>query len=352
MRIQTNTLCHTGLPEGVLDEIPFPSIQVARPSALLARCPIYEQTPMIKADALAANLGIGAIWLKDERARLNLGSFKALGAAYVIANMANERDNPVSETSLSGITFVTASAGNHGISVARGAQIFGAQAVVYISQTVPEEFAGRLASYGANVIREGADYEASMIAAANAAQDKGWTLLSDSSWDGYVELPHALMEGYLVLAEEAVHQIEVRPTHIFLQAGVGGMAGSIAAYFRKVWGSDPIIVVVEPEAAPALFESIAQKAPVDTTGPASNMGRLDCKTPSFIGLKGLARDANHAVLISDAEASSAQDRLAEVDCATSASGAAGVAGLIAAKEALELGPNTRALAIITEIAQA
>ena len=108
------------------------------------------------------------------------------------------------------------------MSVAAGARIFGAKSVVYIAETVPDGFARSLRQKGAQVVRTGADYEASMAAAQKAAEDNGWTLLSDSSWPGYFDLPHRLMEGYLVMAAEASDALTEPPTHIFLQAGVGG----------------------------------------------------------------------------------------------------------------------------------
>lgn len=117
---------------------------------------------------------------------------------------------------------MTASAGNHGMSVAAGARVFGAKAVVYIAETVPEGFAGRLRDMGADVVRAGTDYAASMKAAETAASDNGWTLLSDSSWPGYVDLPWRLMEGYLVMAEEAVRQMPEVPTHVFCKPGSAG----------------------------------------------------------------------------------------------------------------------------------
>jgi diaminopropionate ammonia-lyase len=292
---------------------------------------------------------------------MGLGSFKALGAAYVIAHEAAQtgaeqtgaKQTAAGEmsTALQGRTYVTASAGNHGLSVAAGARIFGARAVVYLAQTVPEGFAARLRDKGAEVVREGAEYEASMAAAAQAAEDNGWTLLSDSSWPGYTDLPHRLMEGYLAMAAETVEdwqaQDDAPPTHILLQAGVGGLAGAAAAYFRKVWGDTPRIIVVEPDAAPALQASIRAGKPVDTEGPVSCMGRLDCKTPSLIALKGLARDADAFALISEEEATAILPELAAQGMATTASGAAGLAAL----KQLDLTAQARVLAIVSEEAE-
>jgi len=313
--------------------------------SLLQRCPAHAPTPLQDMPALAARLGVAQLWLKDERARMGLGSFKALGAAHAIAREAAATNAPELQQALQGRVYVTASAGNHGLSVAAGARLFGARAVIYLAQTVPEAFASRLQGKGAEVVRAGADYEASMQAAAMAAQDNGWTLLSDSSWPGYTELPLRVMEGYLQLGAEVAMQIDQPPSHILLQAGVGGLAAAVAAHARLVWGEAPQIIVVEPDAAPALIESIRAGGVVDTSGPASCMGRLDCKTPSLIALNGLARDADVFVTISEAEAMRGADLLAEYGLPTTASGAAGVAALLAG---LGLPPEARILAILSE----
>jgi diaminopropionate ammonia-lyase len=276
--------------------------------------------------------------VKDERWRMGLGSFKALGAAYVIA-----RDHAAGTSK--GCTYVTASAGNHGLSVAAGAVAFGAKAVVYLSEAVPEEFAERLRTYEAQVVREGATYEDSMAAAAQAAKDNDWALLSDSSWPGYLDRPYRVMEGYLAMADEVVRQIETPPSHVFLQAGVGGLAGACAAYFRAKWGDAPRIIVVEPDAAPALADSIKAGRAVVSQGPVSSMGRLDCKEPSLIALKGLAREADAFALISEDEAARAMPHLSEVGLDTTPSGGAGLAALLAMAP---LGPDARVLCILSE----
>ncbi|MEM8653338.1 MAG: pyridoxal-phosphate dependent enzyme [Pseudomonadota bacterium] len=324
---------------------PAPCDDPAYVTALLKRCPAHAPTPLVDAPALAARVGVKAVWVKDERGRMGLGSFKALGAAFAIAREAAKVGGDDLGQSLRGRTFVTASAGNHGLSVAAGARVFGAQAVIYLAETVPDAFAARLQDRGARVVREGAFYEASMAAAERAAASEGWTLLSDSSWDGYSALPYRVMEGYLQLATEAAAQMSEPPTHILLQAGVGGLAAAVAAYARREWGEAPQIIVVEPEAAPALCESVKAGQLVDTSGPVSSMGRLDCKTPSLIALKGLARDADMFVTISEEEAQAALPVLAERGLATTASGGAGLAALLAG---LPIGSDARVWAILSE----
>jgi diaminopropionate ammonia-lyase len=211
-------------------EAPWPCRDAAGVARLLALCPAHAHTPLHDMPALARQAGAGRVFVKDERARMGLGSFKALGAAHAIAREAAAAVQGDGWTqALTGRTYVTASAGNHGLSVAAGARLFGARAVIYLAEMVPEAFAARLHAKGAQVVRAGATYEASMEAAEQAARDQGWTLLSDSSWPGYTELPLRVMEGYLQLAAEAAAQMEIAPTHILLQAGVGGLAAAVAA---------------------------------------------------------------------------------------------------------------------------
>ena len=330
-----------------LEDVPHPSTDAAAVQSLLARCPRAAETPLLSLPELAGAQGVAEVWLKDERGRMGLGSFKALGAAYVIAREASlVPDAGVWGDRLRGRVFVTASAGNHGLSVAAGARLFGAQAVIFLAETVPEAFADRLRQKGAEVRREGDDYEASMLAAEAAAEENGWTLLSDSSWPGYEDLPLRVMEGYLQMAAEIVDQIPAPPTHIFLQAGVGGLAAAVAAHARRAWGDAPVIVVVEPEAAPALLVSCRAGGIVTTEGPVSEMGRLDCKTPSMIALSGLARDADLFVTVSEAEAASATARLAAAGLDTTPSGAAGLAAVFAGRPALPA--DARVLAIVSE----
>ena len=332
--------------QGIAGLAPLPIASAQGPAQLLARCPAHSETPLLALPDLAQAAGVGALYVKDERGRMGLGSFKALGAAYAIARLAAQAvEGDQWAQALAGRVFVTASAGNHGLSVAAGARIFGAQAVIYLSETVPADFASRLQGFGAKVVRAGATYEDSMEAAASAAAAAGHTLLSDSSWPGYHDLPLRVMEGYVQMAAEAARQMPQPPTHILLQAGVGGLAGAVAAHARAQWGDGPQIIVVEPDAAPALIESIRAGAITTTEGPVSDMGRLDCKTPSMIALAGLSRDADVFVTLSEAEAHSAIARMGDLGLATSPSGGAGVAALLSG---LDLGPDACVLAFVSE----
>ena len=327
-----------------------PSTEAEAVTQLLDLCPAHQPTAMASVPALAEQANVAALWVKDERTRMGLGSFKALGAAYCIARdaaavRAAQPDVPWEET-LTGRAYVTASAGNHGLSLAAGARLFGAKAVIYLAETVPEPFAERLRGIGAEVVRAGHDYEASMAAAASAAETSVLELLSDSSWPGYTDRPYHVMEGYTQMAYEAVAQLEEVPSHILLQAGVGGLAAAVAAYARRAWGDVPQIIVVEPEHARALIGSIEAGTLTETPGPVSEMGRLDCKAPSMVALAGLAHDADAFVPITEEQAADGAAVLAQHGLETTASGGAGLAALLAGVDGV--GRDARVLCILSE----
>ncbi|MEM8795075.1 MAG: diaminopropionate ammonia-lyase [Pseudomonadota bacterium] len=333
-----------------------------KPAALLKVCPAYVETPLVPLPPV----GAVKIVAKDETARMGLGSFKALGGVYAIAALLSEAHERQHGTPLSGedfktdrarefasgTTFVCASAGNHGLSVAAGARIFGAGARVHLSATVPEGFAVRLQEKGADVIRSGAIYEESMAAASRDAETTGAVLLADGSWPGYTHPPSLVMEGYTVMAEEMREAFEKSgewPTHVFLQAGVGGLAAAIACKIRENWSEQPQIFVVEPQAAPCLQEGAKQGEVVEVNGPVSEMGRLDCKEASLVALESLIQTANRFVTISDDEAALGVRFAHAAGLTTTPSGAAGLGAVLAAQRLdLDLKEGSRALVIISE----
>lgn len=210
---------------------------------MIGQCPAYKPTPLLDRPDLAASLGIASLHLKDERARMGLGSFKALGGAYAVATIVRDHapsglSMPASKQAAAGVRVICASAGNHGLSVAAGARVFGAKASIYLSESVPESFSDRLRGQDADVVRAGAIYEESMAAAAEAANRGEGVLISDSTWPGYVDPALTVLAGYTVLAAEITDEMTL-PTHIFLQAGVGGMASAVAATLRGALGASP-----------------------------------------------------------------------------------------------------------------
>ncbi|KZM47716.1 pyridoxal-phosphate dependent enzyme [Labrenzia sp. OB1] len=344
-----------GLPENAGLAVGNISDTASEASSFLERSPDGHPSPLLDAADLAGIFGIGALSIKDERSRMGLGSFKALGAAYAIAKRAGRkvRDGSAEDlgNALEGMTFACASAGNHGLSLAAGAPFYGAKAAVFVSETVPEAFAVRLRQKGAKVVRTGATYEDSMSEAARQAEVNGWVLLPDSTWPGMIDAGRDVMEGYLIMGDEISRQIPEPPTHVFLQAGVGGLAAACALSARATWGQDVTIVVVEPEYAPALLASIKAGKAVTAPGPVSTMGRLDCKEPSHLALKYLAREADWFTTISDAVAADTVALLSAHNLATTPSGAAGIAALHHAgphAAALGLGPGSRVLCYLSE----
>ena len=328
---------------------------------MLKVCPAYQATPIVYSAKLANQYEWQSLMIKDETNRMGLGSFKALGGVYAVAQLISELycqsygRYPLAEELIedkakavaSTRTFVCASAGNHGLSVSAGARIFGAQAIVYVAQTVADAFVERLKAAGAKVVRTGAVYDEAMAAAMRDAKLNDWTLVSDSSWEGYTKVPSDIMQGYGVMTYELQNSFNnsgVWPTHVFLQAGVGGFAAGITAYIRKYWCEQPHITIVEPDKAPCLKLSVEKGKLLKVEGEVSNMGRLDCKEPSLVALDILQSHANHFMTISDDDALQAANALAAEDIDTTPSGAAGFAGAILAN----LSAEARVLIIATE----
>lgn len=302
---------------------------------------------------LADELGVGSLWVKDESQRMGLGSFKALGGAFAVVQMicdaAGEADirTPKAKDTAAGMTFITASAGNHGLSVAAGAHLFGASACIVLSASVPESFAERIRQAGGDVHRSGDTYEESVAEAEHLAASKGWLLLADGSWPGYTERPALVMEGYTVIAEEIRQHFERDgnwPTHVMLQAGVGGMAAAVAGHIRETWTTQPAIAVVEPDRAACLLESMRAGRLTRADGAISNMGRLDCKDASLLAFDSLRGDADTFVTVTDDEARVAADRLRRAGHPTTPSGAAGYAAI----PHLGLSGKDRCLIILSE----
>jgi diaminopropionate ammonia-lyase len=340
-------------PQAALRQQRLFRAEASRPLSLLQSCPAYEPAPLLGLPELAARSGVSQLFVKDESKRMGLGSFKALGGAFAVAQMVRDAagsDDPCGEAAkaaAAGMTFITASAGNHGLSVAAGAKVFGARAVIVLAAAVPEAFAARIRALGAEVMRVEGGYEESVAAAMRTAGERGWLLLADGSWEGYLERPALVMEGYTVVAEECRQSFcesGAWPSHVYLQAGVGGLAAALAAPIRETWERQPEIVVVEPEAAPCLLESMKAGELRAVAGPLSNMGRLDCKEASLIAFQSLRQDADLFLTVSDAEAQAAAESFAGLGLPTTPSGAAGLAGLLRHAP----GPEARCLVILSE----
>lgn len=305
------------------------------------------------------------VLVKDETQRMGLGAFKALGGPYAIARYiadqwqaqhkelltpARMQDADV-KAFASGMTFVCASAGNHGLGVARGARDVGAKARIFLAHTVPQGFGARLESFGAEVVWAGDNYSQSVEAAVQNAADTGATLLADGTWEGYTELPKLVMEGYTVIGEEMRAQLTESgqwPSHVFLQAGVGGLACAMAYMIRHNWPVQPEIIVVEPDAAECLQASHRSGEPTNVDGPDSNMGRLDCKEPSHVAWHTLEKCDVRYVTLTDEQATAGADHMTAMGVATTPSGGAGFTALTLAMSELQNTENFLPLVIISE----
>ncbi len=321
----------------------------------------YSATPLE-----IVNSGLGfTVMIKNESDRMGLGSFKALGGPYAVAQLIMHKwqiekgeklepyrlhDSDVMAFNAEQ-TFITASAGNHGIGVAAGAQALSAKAVIILSKTVPKAFENRLTDFGATVLRAGDNYDDSVAAAIVEAESRDAILLSDGSWPGYTEPPKLVMEGYTVMAEELRTGFEASnqwPTHVFLQAGVGGLAAAISWMIRHNWSKQPEIIIVEPSSAACLRESHRAGNIVSVTGPISDMGRLDCKVASLVAWHVLEACDVTYMTITDRESIDAATALANFGFQTTSSGAASYAGLVKQIGRTSLDKTCRPLIFLTE----
>lgn len=335
----------------------------------------HTPTPLYALPGLAHELGIGVLNIKDEGQRLGLGSFKALGGAYALMKLVQEEASqrlgrPVDAGELlspdvrsisKSMTFACATDGNHGRSVAQGAQLMGARAVIFVHSGVSDGRIAAIASFGAEITRVQGNYDDSVAEAARIAQRKGWTILSDTSWPGYEYIPGLVMQGYTMLVSEALAQLEQPPTHVFLQAGVGGFAAGVAGHLAMVLGGRrPHITVVDPARAACLYESARAGRVVKVTETEPTiMGMLECYEPSMIAFRVLERVADGFMTVEDNVAPEVMRRLAEPlpgdpPIVSGESGGAGLAGLLTvlrepeAAAKIGLGRDSRVLVINTE----
>lgn len=335
----------------------------------------HAPTPLHALPGLAAALGIGALLIKDEGQRLGLGSFKALGGAYAVIRLVLEEASrrlgrtlddaeigePAVRDAAAAMIFACATDGNHGRSVAQGAGLVGARSVIFVHGGVSEERIAAIAGFGAEIRRVAGTYDDSVVEAARVASEQGWTVVSDTSWEGYERIPGLVMQGYTAIASEAFAQMSERPSHVFVQAGVGGIAAALAAQMATHYGENrPIFVVVEPDRAACVFEAARQGWPVRIAhGTATVMAMLECYEPSPLALRVLYRAADAFMTATDDDAVEAMNRLARPTSGDPAivsgeSGAAGLAGLLAAlrdpaaKAALRLDDRSRVLLVNTE----
>ncbi|ARD43822.1 diaminopropionate ammonia-lyase [Colwellia sp. PAMC 21821] len=278
--------------------------------------PAYSTTPLHSLSEMAADAGLAAIWYKDESERFGLKSFKALGGAYAVAcqlqNLLEQRlgKRPSISDLLEGrlkedvaeIVVTCATDGNHGRSVAWGAQMFGCGCVIYIHRDVSEGRKVAMEAFDADVIRISGNYDESVRQAGADAKAHGRVIVSDTSYEGYMEVPKDVALGYTVMLAETVEQLDGEiPTHVFVQGGVGGLASAVAGYFWDLWGERrPRFIVVEPEQANCLQLSAKAGEPVVVNGDLDTlMAGLACGEVSLLAWQILSNGADDFMTLSE-----------------------------------------------------
>ena len=343
----------------------------------------YHMSPLKSLSGLAALLGVGGIWVKDESQRLSLNSFKVLGGSFAIYQFLRkklgirDRELTVSElksekvrAQLGDICFATATDGNHGRGVAWAAKELGFRCVVYVHERTSKPRIRAIEDYGAEVQVIPGTYDDAVRAVTRDAAANGWQIISDTSWEGYEDIPCWVMQGYTTLMAEIQEQLAgqgiSQPTHVFVQAGVGALAAAVAGYYRKLFGEQrPTMAIVEPDKAACLYESIR----CGDGGPHSVSGTLDtimaglaCGDPSPLAWEVLSRCADFFLACPDFVAAKGM-RVYGVPVAGDpfiVSGESGAVtlgalmylaeyeGLAELKRKMQLGPDTQILLINTE----
>ena len=265
-----------------------------------ASFPVYKETPLVELKHTAKSMGLGNIYIKDESYRFGLNAFKLLGGSYAIGNyLAKRLGKSITEMpyeklvsgeikrELGDITFVTATDGNHGRGVAWTAKQLQQKSVVYMPKGSAEERLMNIRAEGADASITDLNYDEAVRLANSQAEQKGWVMVQDTAWEGYEDIPGWIMQGYGTMGYEAYMQLPEKPTHIFLQAGVGSMAGAVAGFFASVYGEDrPIITIVEPNKADCIYktaEAADGKLHFVTGDMDTIMAGLACGEPCSIG---------------------------------------------------------------------
>lgn len=280
--------------------------------------PEYQPTPLVNLKNLAQSLGISSFHVKDESFRFGLNAFKILGGSYCIGKYIAQKLNiPVNEITyetlinpdirekLGNITFVTATDGNHGRGIAWTANRLKQKCVVYMPKGSSKERLDNILALGADASITNLNYDDTVRLAHEHAKKYGWILVQDTAWDGYETIPSWIMQGYTTMAQEAIEQLHHQsPTHIFLQAGVGAMAGGLSGFFAELYKESkrPFITIVEPNGADCIYQTAyADDGTLhNVTGDLKTiMAGLSCGEPCSIGWNILKNHADCFVSIPD-----------------------------------------------------
>jgi len=252
----------------------------------------YSKTPLLELNKLTKELKLNKIFYKDESKRFDLKSFKALGGAYAVEKVSKGNKD---------IVVATATAGNHGRSVAWGAKRLGLKCKIFISEFVSDARGKAMADLGADVVKVKGNYEKSLIECIKQSTNNNWQIVQDVAWKDYMTVPKYTMAGYTVMMKEIVDQIKNdQITHIILQAGVGGMAGAMVAGIARYLKNIPEIIVVEPDSAACVMESIKtgkiEKIDIERE---SLMGGMSCGEVSLVPWEILKNSVKYCISLPD-----------------------------------------------------
>jgi diaminopropionate ammonia-lyase len=252
----------------------------------------YSPTPLVELNKLSKELNLNKIFYKDESKRFDLKSFKALGGAYAVEKVTKGNKD---------IVVATATAGNHGRSVAWGARRLGLKCKIFISEYVTDARGKVMSDLGADVIKVKGNYESSLIECIKQSTKNNWQIIQDVAWKEYKTVPKYTMAGYAVMMKEIVDQIDHNKiSHIILQAGVGGMAGAMIAGVARYLKNIPITVVVEPDSAACVLESIrtGKIEKIDIIRE-SLMGGMSCGEVSLVPWEILKNSVKYCISLPD-----------------------------------------------------
>ena len=252
----------------------------------------YSPTPLIELNKLSDELKLSKIFYKDESKRFDLKSFKALGGAYAVEMVSKGNKD---------IVVATATAGNHGRSVAWGARRLGIKCKIFISEFVSDARGQAMANLGADVIKVKGNYEKSLIECIKQSTENNWQIVQDVAWKDYMLVPKLTMAGYTVMMKEILDQIEnIKITHIILQAGVGGMAGAMVAGIARYLDYIPTTIVVEPDSAACVLESVRSgKIEKIDIKRESLMGGMSCGEVSLVPWEILKNSVKYCISLPD-----------------------------------------------------
>lgn len=360
MFIQNKYACRAAYDDGLRAVMSIEKAEESR--AWLSHWPLLapQATPLWRLPALAKQLGVANISIKDESKRASLSSFKALGAPIALVRLilrekphdaftAQDLFGGCHIGSLDDFTVISATDGNHGRALAAAAKDVGCRCVIVLHKNVSKEREQSIAEYGATIIRIDGNYDASVQLAADYAAQNGWYVVSDTSYEGYESVPRDVMQGYATIAAELLAQEDVGSkvtspyTHVFLQGGVGGLAAGIVSYLWERFGAQrPTFIVVEPDQADCLFQSARQGYAARSEGTIDSvMAGLACGETSPLAWRFLQPSVDFFQTITDFDAVIAMRLLAsgtdgDIPMVGGESGVAGLAGLLTLSSSCEL----------------